>query len=429
MSSASAARKPLPDLVEESFDEATFLWGRWESELTSLTRNLDEIWSWTEDRLHGALAGVRVAGDGLVSLCAPHLTSEDPLRVTAATAALASGTSNEICKTIGDALGAASGPQLAAMIRAFEVAGSNPVLSIAASVLGSKGGEHAAALCRLKTARSARPADEMAQAFESDSPQSQTIALRAMRYLPDDRLEDWLSAGLRSKDPAVRLAAIETGIARQSATAWNAAVDMAGGPDQHGAPVLRLIAMLGSAEHHALVHTALRVPHLQTQALWALGHIGTRQAVEYCLQGMKHEKLAKAAAEAYCHITGADLARDHLAGAEPAEEVPEFEADNLDANLVPAAESLWPLPDLEAVQKHWQANESRFQPGVRYVRGEPVSAGTLLSAIEKGPMLRRPDLILNLAARTKGQYDVEPRAFTQRQRLMMARGRQIVGAG
>ena len=55
-------------LVEESFDEAAFLWRRWEDELTSLTRNLDEVWSWTEDRLHGALDGVRVAGNRLTDM-------------------------------------------------------------------------------------------------------------------------------------------------------------------------------------------------------------------------------------------------------------------------------------------------------------------------------------------------------------------------
>ena len=31
--------EPFPDLIDESFDEAAFLWRRWESELTSLTRS------------------------------------------------------------------------------------------------------------------------------------------------------------------------------------------------------------------------------------------------------------------------------------------------------------------------------------------------------------------------------------------------------
>ncbi|MBB6091956.1 uncharacterized protein (TIGR02270 family) [Povalibacter uvarum] len=423
-----SARSPLPDLVEESFDEATFLWARWESELTSLTRNLDEIWSWTEDRLHGSLAGVRVAGDGLVALCTPHLLSDDLRRVTAATAALAAGTSTEICRALTDAIGEAQDARLAAMIRALEVAASNPVLSAVAGVLGRKSGAHTAALCRLKTSRSAKPAEEMTAAFETNTPEHQVIALRAARHLPEEHLEDWIAAGLRAKDVSVRLTAIESGLARQSATAWNAAVDLANAPGELGGPILRFVAMLGTAEHSSMVHAALRVPQLQSQALWALGHIGTRQAVEYCLQGMKHEKLARAAGEAYCHITGADLVRDHLAAVEPPPETPAFEADDLDVNLVPSAESVWPLPDETAVRAHWQKNAARFEPEVRYIGGRPLSVETLLTAIERGPMLRRPDLILNLAAHSKGQYDVEPRAFAQRQRAMMARGRQLLGA-
>ena len=38
-------RRPWRISSTESFDEASFLWRRWESELRSLTRNLAEIWS------------------------------------------------------------------------------------------------------------------------------------------------------------------------------------------------------------------------------------------------------------------------------------------------------------------------------------------------------------------------------------------------
>ena len=45
-----ATAVPFADLIGHSFDEAAFLWRRWEHELASPTRNLDEVWSWTEDR-------------------------------------------------------------------------------------------------------------------------------------------------------------------------------------------------------------------------------------------------------------------------------------------------------------------------------------------------------------------------------------------
>lgn len=429
MTSASSARSPLPDLVETSFDEATFLWQRWEAELTSPTRNLDEVWRWTEDRLHGALAGVHVLGNSLVDFCRPHLNGDDPRLITVATALLASRGSADVIDVLGESLVQADAPRLAAMARGLETTGSSQVLSSTAGVLANGSPAHQAALCRIKTARSARPGPEMSAAFESGEPELQVAALRSLRFVADEHLQDWLGAGLKSTHLPARLAAIEAGVARNVPAAWTVAIDAVGSANASLAPVLRLIAMLGDAEHHALIHSSLRVPQLQTQALWALGHIGTRHAVELCLQGMRHEKLARAAGEAYCHITGASLERDHLAATQTPEEAPAFEADDLDANLVPTPESLWPLPDADAVRRHWEANQASFQPDVRYIRGRPVNAETLLNAIETGPMLRRSDLVLNLAARTRGAYDVETRAFAARQRVMMARGRSVMSAG
>ncbi|HMN43941.1 MAG TPA: TIGR02270 family protein [Povalibacter sp.] len=426
MSSASSARSPLPDLIEESFDEATFLWQRWEAELTSLTRNLDEVWSWTEDRLHGALAGVHVLGDGLIDFCRPHLASDDPRRITVATALLASRGSADVVNVLSEALTDADAPKLAAMARGLETTGSSQVLSSTAGLLAGLSPAHQATLCRIKTARSARPGPELAAAFAAGEAGMQIAALRAVRFAASEHLDEWVGAGLRTKHPQARLTAIEAGIARNVPAAWTAAIDAVGNANAELAPVLRLIAMLGGAEHHALIHSSLRVPQLQAQALWALGHVGTRHAVELCLQGMKHEKLARSAAEAYCHITGADLARDHLAAAETPAETPAFEADDLEADLVPAQESLWPLPDADAVRRHWEQHQASFQPDVRYIRGQPASVEALLGAIETGPMLRRPDLVLNLAAKTQGAYDVETRSFAARQRIMMARGRSAL---
>src|SRR6185503_8422596 len=77
---------PFQDLVEESFDEAAFLWRRWENELVSLTRNLDEVWSWTEDRLHGALDGVRVGGASTLDLAKDALATDEIDKIAVSTA-------------------------------------------------------------------------------------------------------------------------------------------------------------------------------------------------------------------------------------------------------------------------------------------------------------------------------------------------------
>jgi uncharacterized protein (TIGR02270 family) len=415
--------EPFLDLVDESLDEAAFLWGQWERELTSLTRNLDEVWSWTEDRLHGALDGVRVAGAGMIDVAAKGLKSDEPDRIAVSAGVLASSGEPAANDVMAAALRAAEDDKLRAMLRGLELLGSDQALRAAASVLAARGPACTGALCRVKAFRRAALGEELAAALKSDAPGTRADALRAVVYVPSPVVDEWIVAALRSDDALVRSAAVESGVGRGIAPALDAAARLATarGPDAGG--YLKLLAMLGTAGQQEIVHTALRVPELQLPAIWALGHIGTVRAAESCLAGMQHEKLARASGEAYCWITGADLVRDHLEKKETPPDVPPFEEDDLNANLVPPQEALWPLPDPEAVRQHWVARRAGFAADARHIHGRPVTVTTIATMIETGPMLRRPDLVLELRARTRGKYDVEPRAFTVRQRHMMETAR------
>jgi uncharacterized protein (TIGR02270 family) len=293
------------------------------------------------------------------------------------------------------------------------------------AVLSTKGPEHSAALCRLKAFRRTVPGRELMEAFESNVPSLQVEALRAVCYAPEESAARYVSAGLRSESPAVRRAAVESGVRRRLPDAWEMAVRVAHERHPESGAFLPLLAMLGSAHEHEIVISALRETSLQPQALFALGYLGTPEAVEICLAGMRDSKLARIAGEVYCAITGADLERDQLAAGEApdGESPPPFEADALDADLIPAAHDLWPLPDVDAIRRHWESAKSHYSSGVRHIRGRPFDLSGLIGAIETGPMLRRPDMIVEAVVRTAGQYDVEPRAFVHIQRRMMAAGR------
>lgn len=417
---------PFRDLVEESFEEAAFLWRRWENELASLTRNLDEVWSWTEDRLHGALDGVRVGGASTLDLAKDALATDEIDKIAVSTAVLGSSTEPGAVDVMTTRLTDATGAKLDAMIRGLELLGSDQALRAAAAVLGSSDPVLASALCRLKMFRRVVPRDELAGAFSSKMPAAQIEALRAARLITSGAADEWIASALQGEDAAVRYAAVESGVCLRMAHAWDAAMRFAGQRDPQAGPYLKLLALFGTAAEHEIVFGALRIPGLQPAAIWALAHIGTERAVEACLAGMKHEPLARACGEAYCWMTGADLNRDRLAIDETPADAPALEDDDLDANLVPAPEALWPLPDPDAVRKHWLKRGADWGASVRHVLGRPVTGDVLLDTIERGPMLRRPDLVLELRVKTRGRYDVETRAFTSRQRQMMAAGRNAV---
>jgi uncharacterized protein (TIGR02270 family) len=414
---------PFQDLVEESFEEAAFLWRRWENELTSLTRNLDEVWSWTEDRLHGALEGVRVGGAGAIALAQSAVHADEIDKIAVATGVLGSIAEPGAIEAITAALKDAKGEKLSAMVRGLELLGSDQALRATTSVLTSPEPLFAAALCRVKAFRRVAPGDELATAFTSKNPAAQVEAIRAARLVTSGAADEWIASALQSEDAAVRYAGVESGVCLRMALAWDAATRFAGQRDPVAGPYLNLLALFGTAAEHDVVFNALRIPALQPAAVWALGHIGNVRAAEACLAGMQHEPLARACGEAYCWMTGADLVRDRLAIEENPSDAPTFEEDDLDANLVPSPEALWPQPNPDAVRKHWLKTGSDWGATVRHIRGKPVSGEILIDVIEAGPMLRRPDLALELRVKTRGRYDVETRAFTARQRQMMAAGR------
>jgi uncharacterized protein (TIGR02270 family) len=426
MSTVQTPTEPFSDLVEESFDEAAFLWRRWEHELGSPTRNLDEVWSWTEDRLHGALDGVRVGAAAAMDAAITALSSEELDRVTVGAAVLATSAERAAIDALAAALREAVGDTLSAMVRALELTGSDQALRAAAAALGATAGPHAAALCRLKAFRRVAAGDELASAYSSNVPAAQIDALRAARYLTPEAAQEWVARGLQHEDAGVRYAAVESGLCLRNGPAWEMAVRLAGQRSLAAGPCLNLLALFGTPEEQDVVYSALRVPELQLPAIWALGHLGTVRAAEACVAGMQHEPLARACGEAYCWITGANLERDRLAVIEPVPDAPPFDEDDLDANLVAPPEAQWPKPDPAAVRGHWLTLKPEWSANVRHVQGRPIAGDTMLTTIETGPMLRRPDLAFELRVKTRGRYDVETRAFVTRQRHMMAAGRAAV---
>jgi uncharacterized protein (TIGR02270 family) len=420
-----AASGPFPEIVEENLDEAAFLWGRWESELGSLTRNLDEVWSWTEDRMNGAIDGVLVARDPLFGrLIDRALSVKDLLFHTLAAHLLTVAPDPAARQRLAQLLCEAEDGSLAAMLRGIEVSHLDGTFSIVTRALLKKSPQHCAALARIKSFQRAALGSELATAFEADGIAEQVTAMRAAAFLPEPTVTAWVDRGLAHSSPVVRIAAIESGIRQRQRPAWDAARELVAAREAGSGGLLRLLAMFGKVADHAVVHDALSDAGSARAAFWALGHVGTREAAEHCLAAMQDQVLARLAGEAYAAITGIDLARERLTAKEPADapSLPPFEEDNLDADLVPRREELWPLPDAALCAAHWAKIGAEYAPNIRYVRGKPFDLGVLMAAIDKGPMLRRGDYALELYVRTNGACDVETRAagFTQRRMIAAA---------
>ena len=427
----SSPATPLRDIIDESRDEAAFLWRRWETELFSPTRNLDEMCSWSEDRLQGALDGVRVADEiQLLELLAACLRSDQLEQHTLAAHLLANAPAPGARELLTESLRQADGPALKALVRGIETATLNGSFATVTQLLCKHSPAHCAALCRIKAFQRAVPGQELIDAYQSGEVGLQADAIRASAFLPLEYCQQWVTTGLKHEALPVRLAAIDVGLRYCMAPAWQAAVQCVRETPLAAASLLKTLAMLGGTNEHALIADCLQQEALRPAVIQSLGLVGTIEAMDLCLTFLNDAQLARWVGESYCLVAGVDLERDKLNLAdppEPNEPIP-FEADNLDANLVPAAHESWPLPDPAAVMAHWQILRKSIPSGHRFLRGQPCTSSALLQAVNSGPMLHRADHAFELSVRTQGQFDVETRAFRAVQQRMLTASRGYVTA-
>ena len=153
MSDSPASVRPtlIWDLVEESFDEAEFLWHRWEDGLLSHARDLAGTAFWVEERLAGSLEGIRVGGDAAFeSLLAPAMASDHPWRLSVAAHVAATSDSRQARDVLSIMMGVASGPRLATFRRAVELAPQAEQTGVVERKLASGGLEQKAALLAMR---------------------------------------------------------------------------------------------------------------------------------------------------------------------------------------------------------------------------------------------------------------------------------------
>lgn len=425
-----AVLEPFFDLVEESFDEAEFLWRSWEAALHSHARDLDGVSFWVEERLLGSLDGVRLGREyALTSLIQPGLLAEQPERATVSAHLLATSGDPASTEALQGAFLELEPERYSNLRRGIEVAPSPPLPELARLLLRGSAEQQAIYIELCAFLRQ----DLRALARDAGVSTSEKLAvagLYALRHSPPDFGVQQVTVQLGSTSPAVVAAAIETGLILGLPAAWSACREFARVSGPESGRALLLIAMLGGKPEFELLLHALNEERSRNAALVALGYAGTLAAADVCVTLLGDPNTARLAAEAFCAITGLDLEEAHLVEKEPsetAEPIP-FEEEDLDANLVPTPESQLPLPKVSLVQRWWETNRARFNPEQRYIGGRPLTFDTLQMALECGPMRRRPSIALELSVRTQGRYSLQTGAFSSVQRAQLCTFKTLGGS-
>ena len=182
-------------------------------------------------------------------------------------------------------------------------------------------------------------------------------------------------------------------------------------------PALQLLLRtLDREQAQALLNRIAREPALARAAVQGVGIIGDPVAVPWLIETMHQPTLARLAGEAFTLICGADLAELDLEGERPdgfesgPSENPQDEDVALDAD-----EDL-PWPDPDKVAHWWQYNQQYFNPGQRYLLGQPISVAHCREILRTGCQRQREAAALELALLHPDQPLLAIRAPGRRQR-------------
>jgi uncharacterized protein (TIGR02270 family) len=155
-------------------------------------------------------------------------------------------------------------------------------------------------------------------------------------------------------------------------------------------------------------------------AISATGLFGDPQAIPWLIRQMQELPYARAAGEAFCLISGADLAEldlelqiypDYDAGPNDDPQDPNVEMD-LDSDLA------WPDP--ARVSAWWQANGARFAPGMAYLCGDVLTEKQCLKVLNSGWQRQRLAAACLLARLQPKQVLFPCAAPVARQRSLLA---------
>jgi len=400
----------LWDVVEEHLDEATFLLGRWRAAARSPRVTLAGLKRTVEPRLLAHLDGLAVGGSELAERLLWPLFDKGSKakapRAAAAAAALLLDPDLAIRDRLVETLCTTEvAPVRQGLAEAFEVSGRADIdepLRLALYATAEIPAQ--IALLSVLGARRVDPGPILATLLARPEPELLEAALRAATAAADRGLcRDHVETSLAHEIPAVRAAALRTGLVWNLRAAWQTCLQ--GARDGLSKPMLYL-ALLGDKRDLATLLDALRTPERRLAALFALGFSGRVEAVEACLPLVADAdpNTAKLAVEAIAAVTGLPLYQPSFVAPpeEEADEPPPLEED-LTIDLTPKPIDELPRPNGAAVTKWWSERRSRFDAGRRYLRGMLLSSQAAELALAEGPLRRAGVLATELAIRSGGR--------------------------
>jgi len=230
------------------------------------------------------------------------------------------------------------------------------------------------------------PGAALAEAVADDDPGLRAQAWRAAGELARRDLLGASVAALSDADAACAFQAARAAVLlgdRGDAVQALLRIAMADGP--HRMDALRLLLkLLDLPQALPILRTLTDAPGQAKALVRCVGVAGDPHFMEWLLGRMDDPLLSRQAGEAFCMITGLDLAWLDLECKRPAgfEPGPDDTAGNEDVEVDEDEDLPWPDP--VKLRAWWGANAHRFASGTRYFMGERLSADLCVRVLREG---------------------------------------------
>lgn len=243
------------------------------------------------------------------------------------------------------------------------------------------------AACRLHRVH---PGAALATAFRDSSPALRAEAWRAVGEL--GAVADAPNWAMAEEDPMCRLQAARAAVLlgdRSSAldVLIHAGMDSSEGlPEETWQMALQAMPVHTAHEHLRILATDTGRLRDLTEAAGLAGDVGY---ISWLVDRMYDEPIARLAGDAFSLITGADIRLDRLNRARPDDLDTGPDADPDNTNVKSDPDDGLPWPDVKKVEAWWHANQDRFQKGLRYFMGQPVTKDHCIHVLNAGHQRQR----------------------------------------
>jgi uncharacterized protein (TIGR02270 family) len=269
----------------------------------------------------------------------------------------------------------------------------------------------------------ADPGPAIVAALNDPSPLVRARAYRTAGQLGRADLMAQIQQGLTDDDPECRF--------------WSAWAGARMGPGEEPLDVLADIALNNQSRADRALDLLLRridvleanswlrefakLPNRPRDLIRATGVIGDPLYVPWLIQRMAELPATRLAGEAFCMITGLDLAYHDLDRRPPGDFQSGPSDDPADENVTLDEDEHLPWPDAERVAQWWAANCVRFTVGKSYYLGTLKDSVDWLGVLSDAFQRQRHAAALELALRQPREVMFEVRARGRLQRQLIAR--------